>query len=82
MVKKYSAKTIQFQDDLFTFYPERVIRFCNLLKEKEFDITWNISSRVDTLNEKLLRIMNETGCRMIYFGIESGDEDILKIIKN
>lgn len=81
VVKKYSAKTIQFQDDLFTFYPERVIRFCNLLKEKEFDITWNISSRVDTLNEKLLRIMNDAGCRIIYFGIESGDEDILKIIK-
>ncbi len=81
VVKNYGVKTIQFQDDLFTFYPEKIIKFCNLLKEKKIDLTWNISSRVDTLNEELFKIMKDAGCRIIYFGIESGDENILKIIK-
>lgn len=81
VIKKYGVKTIHFQDDLFTLHPERVIKFCELLKEKKFDLTWNISSRVNTLNEDLLKIIKDSGCRIIYFGIESGDENILKIIK-
>jgi anaerobic magnesium-protoporphyrin IX monomethyl ester cyclase len=81
VVEKYGVKTIHFQDDLFTCCYERAVKFCNLLKEKKFDLTWNISSRIDTLNGELLKIMKDAGCRMIYFGIESGDENILEIIK-
>lgn len=74
-------KTIQIQDDLFTLRHDRIKRFCNLLLEKSIKITWNLSSRVDTINEDIARLMKKSGCDIVYFGIESGDQEVLDKIK-
>lgn len=81
LIKQNSINTVQFQDDLFALYPERVINFCHLLKAKKIKVSWNLSSRVDIIDENLFGIMHDAGCNIVYFGIESGDDDILKILK-
>lgn len=81
LIKKYGVKTIQFQDDLFTFDKKRVEEVCNAIIEKKWDIEWNLSSRVNLISEELGRRMYKAGCRIIYFGIESGDQNVLNFIK-
>jgi anaerobic magnesium-protoporphyrin IX monomethyl ester cyclase len=81
LVNKYGVKTVQIHDDLFTLKRERVARFCQLLKEKNIKIRWNLPSRVNLIDEELAKLMKESGCEIIFFGIESGDQDILNKIK-
>ena len=41
-------------------------------------ITWTCNSRVDYVDEEMLRLMGRAGCTLISWGIESGNELILK----
>jgi anaerobic magnesium-protoporphyrin IX monomethyl ester cyclase len=81
LVTKYHVRTLQIQDDLFTLKRESVVQFCNMLKEKKFNIKWNLSSRVNLIDEPLAKLMKETGCEIVYFGIESGNQEVLNKIK-
>jgi len=78
LVNEYGAKEIQFYDDTFTVNKNRVFRLCELLMGKKLGVIWRCSSRVDTVTEKMLKAMYEAGCRSISYGIESGDNEILK----
>ncbi len=73
--------TIWFADDCFTISKDRVMRICDEIIRRNLDIKWQCLSRVDTLDSEIASKMREAGCRRIYFGIESGDERILKIMK-
>ena len=77
---KYAIREIDIFDYEFTGNRKRVLEICALLKQKNLDIIWACRSRIDTVDSELLAIMYETGCRRIYFGIESGSQEILDTI--
>lgn len=65
------------QDDNFTINRKRTIEFCQLLIAYGLRIKYKISSRVDYLDDELLRYLKKSGCYRIYFGVESGTQKIL-----
>jgi anaerobic magnesium-protoporphyrin IX monomethyl ester cyclase len=69
---------IHMYADLFTVNREQVVELCNLLIEKGPKITWTANSRVDYVDEEMLMLMGKAGCNLISWGIESGNEMILK----
>ena len=81
LIENYGINEIVFGDDVFTSDKDRVLEFCRLIKENKVDILWDCSTRVQFVNEELMREMKEAGCSEISFGVESGDEHILKAIK-
>lgn len=76
--KKFGAKEIHFYDDTFTVNKKRIARLCQLLRENELGLIWRCASRVDTVTQEMLFDMYTAGCRSISYGIESGDNGILK----
>ncbi len=80
LVVKYGVGEIHIADDNFTFDIERAIRVCDLIIEKNLDITWSCSNglRVDCVNRELLEKMKKAGCYRVSFGVESGSDEILK----
>lgn len=64
--------------DLFTVNREQVIGLCNLILEAGLKISWTCNSRVDYVDEEMLRLMGRAGCWYISWGIESANEAILK----
>jgi radical SAM superfamily enzyme YgiQ (UPF0313 family) len=70
--KEFSIRDITFWDDTFTLDKKRVERICELLIEKNLDLTWSCATRVDTVNLEILKKMKEAGCWQISFGVESG----------
>lgn len=77
---KHAVREIDFFDYDFTAMPSRIREICSLIKEKKFDISWACRSRIDTVDEALLKEMRSAGCERIYFGIESGCQKILDTI--
>lgn len=66
-----------FCDDCFTIRPERTMAVCDGLKALNRNLTWSCTGRIETISPKLLDAMGSTGCRMIFFGVESGSARIL-----
>lgn len=71
---------VQMYADLFTVNREQVVGLCNLILENGFKGTWTCNSRVDYVDEEMLRLMGKAGCTLIAWGIESGNEMVLKSI--
>jgi len=81
LYKKYKIDSFYFIDDLFTLNQNNVNEFCQLLKKEKLNLLWGCSSKVSTLNENLLKIMSQSGCVQIDFGVERGSNKALIDIK-
>ncbi len=81
VVEKYGITDITFTDDTFTLNKERTIEICKKIIDNDLKINFICSSRANTIDEERLEWLKKAGCIQITFGIESGDEGILKIIK-
>ena len=76
----YGKSNFTFIHDLFTVRKSFILDFCNRLIEENLKISWSCSSRIDTIDEEMLYVMNKSGCRDIFFGVETGSERIQKLI--
>lgn len=81
LVYKYKKNILNFYDDLFTFNHERVLKICDLILKRKLEIKFRINSRIDTVDIEMLKKLKEAGCVSISYGVESGDEGILRKIR-
>ena len=79
-IGKYGITSINFTDEFFTARKDRVLRICQLMREKGVVIPWVCSARAERLDYETLKAMKESGCHEISFGIESGNPEILSRI--
>lgn len=70
-----------FYDDTFTLDRKRVHDICDEVKRRNLNIDWSIRARVDSVDEPMLIKLRSAGCNMIHFGVESGNPEILKVLK-
>ena len=79
-IEKYNIRNFVFNDDTFLLNKKRVIEFCDKIEESKLDIHFFCSSHCKTIDEEMARRLKKIGCYAITFGIESGNNDILKNI--
>lgn len=70
-----------FWDDTFTIDNKWVIDICDKIMEEKLDITWECRGRVNIVNRKVLEHMYKAGCNKIHYGIESGVQRVLDLMK-
>tara|TARA_Y100000310_G_C20700067_1_gene828941 strand:+ start:2341 stop:3777 length:1437 start_codon:yes stop_codon:yes gene_type:complete len=78
---KFNIKEFFMYDDTFTLSKKRTLEICKEIKDRKLDIIWDIRARVDTLDEESIRALAGAGCGRAYYGVEAGDEKILKILR-
>lgn len=79
--EKYGANIFYITDDTFTASKKRCLEFCEMLRQSGISFVWGCESRADVINEEFIRILYESGCHKIQFGMESADNEILQRIK-
>ncbi|UCE59383.1 MAG: cobalamin-dependent protein [Phycisphaerales bacterium] len=77
----YGIREIQFYDDTFTIFKKNVLRFCELMEKRKLGISWTAFARTDSFSEEMAKALKRGGCHQIMFGVESGDDEILKNIR-
>jgi len=77
---RYNIEYLLIKDDTFTLNKRRIKEFCAALKQNHPDLHWHCMCRVDTVDYEILSIMKDAGLCDVFFGIESGNDDILKAI--
>lgn len=77
--KTYGINSFLFYDDVFTFNKNgRLDEICKGLKDLDITFRCNGRAGVNTLEDFVM--LKEAGCDEIAFGIESGSQEILKIM--
>ena len=77
--EKFGGNAIEFHDNNFFVSEKRVVEFSNLIRDE--NMIWWGEGRIDTIDkysDQSLALMREAGCRMIFFGAETGNDAILK----
>jgi anaerobic magnesium-protoporphyrin IX monomethyl ester cyclase len=77
-LKKLGINTIHMYADLFTVSRDQVVELCQRMIDEKINLKWMCNSRVDFVDEEMLQLMGKAGCWLISWGIESGNEEILK----
>jgi len=80
--ERYGVKYIHFMDDEFCLDKNFIYAFCKAVKTSfKNSITWGCTGRVNLMTEDLVATMAEAGCVLIGYGIESGSQKMLDVIK-
>ena len=70
-------REIFFRDENFTASRGRVMDIADGIKERNIDMSWIASTRVDMLDRDLMENMKSAGCHMLRLGVESGVQELL-----
>jgi anaerobic magnesium-protoporphyrin IX monomethyl ester cyclase len=76
---KWKADSIEFHDNNFFVSEKRVAEFSRLMKGQ--NMIWWGEGRIDTMDkykDETLALMREAGCKMIFCGAETGNDEVLK----
>jgi radical SAM superfamily enzyme YgiQ (UPF0313 family) len=78
--EKKGARGIYFQDSTFTMNRKYTVELLSLMIKEKLGLLWTCNTRTDRVDPELLAMMREAGCRTIFYGIESGNPESLKVI--
>ncbi|MBU1179241.1 B12-binding domain-containing radical SAM protein [Patescibacteria group bacterium] len=81
LIKNHGVKEIAFWDDNFLISEKWVFEFCDLLDKGGIKIPWSACGRVNTATRPMLERAAKSGLWNVFYGLESGNQDILDRIK-
>jgi len=81
LIDTYHINDIGFMDDTFMLNKKRASDIADEIKARDLDLTFVASSRVDRVDKSLLENLKNSGLKTIYYGVESGSQRILDLMK-
>jgi anaerobic magnesium-protoporphyrin IX monomethyl ester cyclase len=79
LIDTHGADSVEFHDNNFFVSEKRTVEFSKLIRSAH--ISWWGEGRIDTIDkysDESLAQMREAGCRMIFFGAETSNDELLK----
>lgn len=73
----YGYDRIWFADDIFPIDKESGLSVYNEIIGRKLDISWECLCRADIMNHEIALKMKKAGCLRVFFGLESGNNNIL-----
>lgn len=80
LIKNHGIKAFDFKHDLFTVDKARILQFCEGLNKLNTEIEWGCDSRIGAIDTEMIDRMVDSGLTNIFFGIESGSNEMQRII--
>lgn len=72
---------MSFADDSMNVNIEHTKELCREIIRRKLNIQWSFRGVAKTIDEESIRLMSESGCKMIFMGAETGKEETLKKLK-
>jgi anaerobic magnesium-protoporphyrin IX monomethyl ester cyclase len=63
-----------------TLNKNRILEFCEGIRKRKLDFKWECLGRVDSIDMEIATKMKAAGSDRIFFGIESGNYSILRVM--
>jgi radical SAM superfamily enzyme YgiQ (UPF0313 family) len=76
------ATFVPFWDDALTANRARLIQMCRAIEDGvRFPLAWSAITRANMVTPRVLDAMKRAGCLVVNFGVESGDDRVLRAIR-
>ena len=79
--REYGVKDLFFVDPTFTVNKKRTFELCRAIRRADLGIRWFCGTRTECVDEELLEEMGHSGCKTVFYGLDTGSEKVLKKIK-
>lgn len=81
-LRKRGIRKFTFIDDAFTIIHDAVVDLCEEILKRPIlaDIQFAITTRADTVNKELLKLLARAGCSSISYGVESGSPKMITAV--
>ena len=76
--KLFNPIFLYWMDNLGMYNKGRCIEFCEMLMRNGFTQKYFMTGRVDVVDEEVLKYLKDSGCVCLLYGVESGNDTILK----
>ena len=80
LVQQHHAKKILFLDDNAIVNRQRMKELCEILIERNIKVAMGCLGSLDRFDDAMMELMHKAGFRWIHYGVESGDDRLLKTI--
>lgn len=80
LYREHNVRAILFRDQVFSMDWDITTQLCDEIIRRGLKIQWVVETRLDRVNEQILRKMKEAGCIRIHFGLESGDAKLFSLV--
>lgn len=81
IASRYGIRAFDLVHDMFTIDRRKVTAFCECMLKSGENFTWSCSARTDCVDEELLALMARSGCRGMFFGVETGSQRMQREIE-
>jgi anaerobic magnesium-protoporphyrin IX monomethyl ester cyclase len=78
-LKRKGVRMVFFGDDTVSADIPRLLKICDVMKE--LGLNWSGECRVDAMTEELAKILVNSGCMGLQFGVESGSQQLLDAMR-
>lgn len=78
--RTHGTRHIHFCDDAMSLDRKRLRQICEGLIDAGRPVTWSMMTRIDGVDEELLRLAARAGCIRVDYGVESGSPRTLRAI--
>ncbi len=78
---KLKTNKFVFRDPVFSINRKYTVELCNEIIKENLKIEFLIETHLKNLDDELIDLLQQAGLKMVYIGIESSDENVLKDIK-
>jgi radical SAM superfamily enzyme YgiQ (UPF0313 family) len=79
--REHAVPYLFFHDSVFTLNRKRTVALCEAIIARDLVVPFACQTRADRVDPELLALMKRAGCHQIFFGIESGDAETLRLMK-
>ncbi len=81
LIKDYGIDHIHFIDDTFITTTKRIKEICEFFNDKFKYLTWSANVRVNYVKPEILKLMADSNCISLAYGIESGSPTVLEYMR-
>lgn len=80
LVDVHGADGIYFEDEILRTNSKDLAEICAAFRNSGIDFIWGCKMRIGILTPEDFTIMYQSGCRWIFFGVESASEEMCRIM--
>jgi anaerobic magnesium-protoporphyrin IX monomethyl ester cyclase len=75
--REFGFERVKIDDELFTLGRDRCVAICSGIAARGLRLEFDCYSKVNGFDDDLARALKRGGCRMVWFGLESGSDALL-----
>jgi anaerobic magnesium-protoporphyrin IX monomethyl ester cyclase len=79
-IKSFGYDGLWIADDCFTLDLNHVRAFCERMINDDLRMKWTCLSRTEPIPLEDVKLMQQSGCSKVFFGLESGSNEVLKLM--